>query len=436
MPSSLQKWMHTSRPGSAVLRLGHRFPAVRGFALSMMDSLFLLNSELSTGRASFDPDKKTMLICMHDASISGAPVLGLNLASHFAENYNLVVLLLSGGPLVDDFAEVSVAVASPRSGTMRDASPLLLARALFTRIKRRFGLDLVIANSVECAGVVQAARANAIPSLSLVHEFAEYAHPQRLRTTLSEADRIVFSSELAARSAASAPGFDSSKIVVIPQGRSKVPTRAEDRPYSTFLQKPVCADDIICIGCGSIEMRKGTDLFISTAINALRKNARLRFIWVGDGYRPDSDIRFSFWLREQIERSGFRDRIDIIPALSGAPLLELYRAAGMMFLSSRLDPLPNVAIDALHEGLPVVCFDRASGLVEYVSTDPDLKNLVVTYLDTDAASGAICRLADDPQMRKTVSERSMELSNLLFDMNKYILALQGQLTDILKRKQN
>ncbi len=435
MPSFAQKWMHSSRVGSAVLRLGHRFPALRGLGLSMMDGLSLLNCRLAAGKAAFDPHRKTLLICMHDASISGAPVLGLNLASRFSRHYNIVVLLLSGGPLADDFARVCVAVASPRSGSMRDASPALLSRMLFARIKRRFGLDLIIANSVECAVAVQAAGMNAIPCLSLVHEFAEYAHPQRLRATLSQADRIVFSSELAARSAATTPGFDRDRIAIIPQGRSEIPARAEDRPYSSFLQKPVGENEIICLGCGSVEMRKGTDLFIATAITALRKNARLRFVWVGDGYRPDSDIRFSFWLREQIERSGFRDRIDILPALSGSPLLQLYRAASMMFLSSRLDPLPNVAIDALHEGLPVVCFDHASGLVEYVRTDPVLKTLVATYLDTEAASGAICRLADDPELRRSASERSRKLSKSLFDIDDYVLALQGHLTDIQKGKE-
>lgn len=435
MPSFVQKWMHSSRAGSAVLRLGHRFPALRRLGISMLDNLSLLNCRLAVGKAAFDPRRKTLLICMHDASISGAPVLGLNLASRFSRHYNIVVLLLSGGPLVDDFARVCVAVASPRSGSMRDVSPALLSRLLLARIKRRFGLDLIIANSVECAVAGQAAKMNAVPCLSLVHEFAEYAHPQRLRATLCDADRIVFSSELAARSAAGTAGFDRKKLAVIPQGRSEVPAGAEDRRYAAFLQKPVDEGDIICLGCGGVEMRKGTDLFIATAITALRKNARLRFIWAGDGYRPDSDIRISFWLREQIERSGFRDRIDIIPALSGPALLELYRAAGMMFLSSRLDPLPNVAIDALHEGLPVVCFDRASGLVEYLCTDPVLKDLVVTYLDTDAASTSICRLADDTKLRNETSSRSMALANLLFDMNKYIIALQGHLADIHKGKE-
>ena len=38
------------------------------------------------------------------------------------------------------------------------------------------------------------------------------------------------------------------------------------------------------------------------------------------------------------------------------------RLADTLLLPSRLDPLPNVAVDALCEGLPVICFARTTGI--------------------------------------------------------------------------
>ncbi|TBC92949.1 glycosyltransferase [Rhizobium leguminosarum] len=434
MFSFITRWMHSSSTGSALLRVAHKFPRMRELVLTFMDNISVFTCRLKMGKVTFDPGKPTLLLCVHEASISGAPVLGLNLASKFSDEFNVVCMMLSGGALAENFASLCTATIAPRSGSVRDASPALLERVILTRVSQKFGLDAVLTNSVECAAVVRSASIARIPCLSLIHEFSEYSDPRRLTDTLALADKVVFSSEILARSARSSSGFDDSKLVILPQGRSDPPASSKGESYTAYLTRPIDAQEILCIGCGRVEMRKGPDLFISTAMAALRRNNKLRFVWIGDGYKPKSDIHYGFWLKDQILRSGHDNNIEIIPALSGPHLVDLFRDAGMMLLSSRLDPLPNVALDALHEGVPTVCFDRASGLVEYFQTDPVLKALVVPYLDTNAASETICNLVGDAERRSAVSERCVLLARSLFDMNDYVKKLNWHLADIRKGK--
>jgi glycosyltransferase involved in cell wall biosynthesis len=57
--------------------------------------------------------------------------------------------------------------------------------------------------------------------------------------------------------------------------------------------------------------------------------------------------------------------------------LTVYKRADLFFLSSRLDPLPNVAIDAAMHGMPVIFSDQASVCAEIVNTSPATRELVV-----------------------------------------------------------
>ena len=97
------------------------------------------------------------------------------------------------------------------------------------------------------------------------------------------------------------------------------------------------------------------------------------------------------YLDEQIERSGLADVFFFIEEIED--LERIYDQADIYFLSSRLDPLPNVAIDSALRGIPVICFDQASGMAEILAEAADTRELIVPYLDAGAAAQLICDLA-------------------------------------------
>ena len=430
----VKRWIRTSRVGAAGLRVGRRHPALRRWGLSVFGNLAILSCRISAGGVAFDASKRTLVLVVHNASVSGAPILGLNLASQFSSSYNVIVMMLTGGALARELAMAGVAAAKPRFGSMREASAALLGYVVLARIRRAYGLDVVVANSVECAVAVAGANSVGVPCLSLIHEFAEYADPHHLALTVGHSDRIVFSAQIVANSVLSLHPIDDERRSVIPQGRSAVPSSRPATGYQTHLSRPIQPDEILCIGCGRAEMRKGTDLFISAAIGALKRSSKLRFLWVGEGNGDDRYPNYRFWLKNHISRSGSTDHIEFVPPLSGPDLQDLFRDAKIMFLSSRLDPLPNLAIDAMHEGVPVVCFEKATGLAEYLATDPVLKALIVPYLDTGAAVKVIVDLAQDIELRDAMSRSSLLAANSLFDMTRYVEKLHLNLTEILTKR--
>jgi len=89
-------------------------------------------------------------------------------------------------------------------------------------------------------------------------------------------------------------------------------------------------------------------------------------------------------------------------------------------MCSRLDPQPNVGIDALTRGLPTVCFENASGTAEILYADPETRPLVVPYLDAHAAADVICRFATDPAALATIGAATARVGRSAYNMETYV----------------
>ncbi len=127
------------------------------------------------------------------------------------------------------------------------------------------------------------------------------------------------------------------------------------------------------------------------------------------------------YLREQIKRANVADTVVFLPET--ADLHSFYESANAFLLSSRLDPLPNVAIDAMTLGIPVVCFDAASGIAELLKAQNDLNFLVVPYLDVSSAAGVLAQLASDRALLESTKTSTMKLARERFDMRSYVAKL-------------
>lgn len=426
---------------SAVARkIARRFPRVKSAVLKMSYAAALWQiNPLAKGGKTYDKSLKTVILCVHDGSFTGAPVLGWNLARGLSETHNVICIMLHGGKLAADFMPFCVGFVVPMAGSIADADPQAFANRILRPIRSAFGLDYVVANSVESEIAVSAAAILDIPSLSLIHEFAEYTYPPRLIKVLNSADRVVFSSQLLASSARGATGLVLPHALIAPQGKCLLPAH-DNQQHSSHLASLLAdhkdGETFLCIGCGHVQIRKGVDLFIAAATQVLAKGVKAKFVWVGDGYDPERDYFLSVWLKDQIQRGGHAEGITILPALSAADLNTLYERADAMFLSSRLDPLPNVAIDALSAGVPVVCFDNASGFSDYFQEDAMLQQLVVPYFDFIAAAEKIYEVAMSRELRDNLSQSARALAKRRFDMDAYVKLLLDCLEEVSTTPKN
>jgi glycosyltransferase involved in cell wall biosynthesis len=309
------------------------------------------------------------------------------------------------------------------------------ASRLARRLEEIYRPLYVIANSVETRALVPALTQEGVPVIALVHEFSAYTKPAgSLQLLYERAAEIVFSADIVRRSSeADYPFLRLRHTHVLAQGPSEVPrssmptsdpkqTEAERRIRSQ-LRPDGAKDDLVVVGMGFVDWRKGVDLFIATATALLARESQtpVRFIWVGQGYRVVDAIDVSCYLSEQVTRSHLGNRFEFMDAVEDVE--SIYKEADVLFLSSRLDPLPNVSIDAVLRGIPVVCFAEATGMAEILASSDKTRELVVPHLDVGAAAALIGSLAADGDKLRRLSDAVRELCRARFDMGAYVLAL-------------
>ena len=95
-----------------------------------------------------------------------------------------------------------------------------------------------------------------------------------------------------------------------------------------------------------------------------------------------------------------------------------------MLLSSRLDPLPNVAIDSFFNKLPVVCFSETTGIAEILENFGLGDTCVANYLDINDMANKVGRLAQSAEMRRKVVEQAGSQAREIFNMNHYVDQLE------------
>jgi ubiquinone/menaquinone biosynthesis C-methylase UbiE/glycosyltransferase involved in cell wall biosynthesis len=409
-------------------RLGHYLETGRAEgrrALPIADTLMLPVAEI-------EPDRPTVLMLIHEASRTGAPILGWNIARALRGKVNVVAIIMREGPLKNAFAEVAAAVVCCGESEIFGA---VEASRLARRLVEMYRPLYVIANSVETRGLVPGFTDRGVPVIALVHEFSGYTKPAAsLQQLYERATEVVFPAEIVRRSSEIDYAFLRLRHTrILPQGPSEVPSSRvpSGDPQQTETKRSIRSrlrpqgawDDLVVVGMGFVDWRKGVDLFIATATAILARDpdAAVRFIWIGHGYRVADSVDVSCYLSEQVRRSSLGDRFDLMDAVED--IESIYKEADVLFLSSRLDPLPNVSIDAALRGIPVVCFAEASGMAEILTSNEETRELVVPHMDVGAAATLIGSLAADGDKLRRLGHAVRELARARFDMGAYVIAL-------------
>ena len=313
------------------------------------------------GAIPYDPDKPTCLICTHEFSGTGAPMVALQMAQSAARTHNVVVAGLRAGRLLPRMVETATFVlwTETPSADFDVYNPAITNQ-----------ISIAILNSVECFNFQPFLIERGIPFACYLHEFTDYSLPASKNTATSWfADRIVFSSETVRKSwlpVFADTHFDIERDSdIIPQ--SPLIAGAVDHDdyvaarerVSKLIGEPIGTRRVV-YGAGQAQWRKGTDIFVMAAVEARRDPSTI-FIWIGDGMNHE-DFSFGVWLDKHLREAGANSpggNLFVLPA--GPYYHDICRAADTLFLSSRLDPLPNVVFDAVQMGCGVVIFSGASG---------------------------------------------------------------------------
>lgn len=383
----------------------------------------------STSGPFFDPKKETVLIVSPQAARTEETTLALNIAQHLKNTYNIITALAGEGDLIGAFQAISAKTLAFGPDL---SDPVDLAHALSMAL-RNHKIKYAIVNSIASRLFVEPLSASFVAVVLLMHEFSADSRPRDdVAEALGWATEVIFPAHLVADSARrDIPFLLDRDLRVIPPGQSLIPDqegRAGDPGSDGLLRqmRPSPEDaSFVVLGAGNVEFKKGVDIFLSVAAATLTQNmARpVRFVWVGDGYDPERDVHYSAYLAEQIRRSNLSDSVVLarsIPDLRGA-----FSAADVFFVSSRLDPLTGVSIDAALHGLPVLCFEEASGMAELLKQEPGTSSSVVPHLDVQAAAEFLVTLARDEPKRRTLGASTRALAQGLLDRRGYVERLDA-----------
>ena len=379
---------------------------------------------------------KTVAIVIHEASFTGAPILAWNLARDLGKDHNVIIISLRRGQMEQELLMICTSLITPeelnRDFEHNQVVPIL--KKLLTKSP----IQWAITNSIETWRWPKILRRLGVPSVMLIHEFATYStEPNAFHEACLWASRVVFSSHLTHQDMKRVyPALSEVPIDLIPQGQCQIPGRAE-RPESTELttepfdlsllpdlknmHDPEWLQEcLVIMGSGTLAPRKGPDIFISVCSSVVQQQSSkpILCLWLA-GPDKTSDYKSTrMWCDDQIRRSDMQGRIVIIHAHQHYDAL--MKRADLFLMTSRLDPLPNVTLDALHNGVPTLTFDKASGTASWLESDSWLKQrCVAPYLKTEEMARQANYLIDNVTEREETGERILKLANNKFSITQY-----------------
>lgn len=356
------------------------------------DTLANLRARQHAGGQRFDPGRPTCLITAHELVKTGAPMVSVALAREAAQSYNVIFAALHDGPLLDaarEHACTVVVTAQPHEDFPYFEGEVFSA------------IDFAVLNSVESYPFSRMLVARDIPFAAYLHEYTEYTRPPYKRARIALfADLLVFSSDhvrASWRNLFADIDFDETRDSTIVAQRAltiggvDAGTMAAARSRLSRLIGRDCSTARIVCGAGLAQWRKGTDIFAMTSQICRHRDPETIFIWIGDGLNHE-DLNFGVWTGYHLKQAGMNDpkgNLFFLPAGDCYP--DVLAAADAMFVSSRLDPLPNVVFDALKAGCRAVIFAGSTGFAdpEYRSSD---HIVAVEYGNPEAAATALLSL--------------------------------------------
>jgi glycosyltransferase involved in cell wall biosynthesis len=298
-------------------------------------------------------DKTALVLVGHDAQPHGAQLLLLNLAKHYAQvcGFEVHVLLLGAGRLVQDYQKIA-------DVTLANDKP---SAANFIKRMAARGAREAIVNSAAAARLVPALRAAGLRVTLLIHEMpkllAEYNLQIAAKMGAQAADNVVFASKFGGSAFCGALDIRLPDAVILPQGNYQNISFDPARRTAMRQQLGIADNAFLVLGLGFGDFRKGFDLFLQIASKSLTTNANIHFAWVGE-IQPTlktylADEIAAARATRKFHLAGFSETVE-----------DVYAAADIFALTSREDPYPTVALEALAAGIPVVAFEGAGGIPE------------------------------------------------------------------------
>lgn len=278
----------------------------------------------------------------------------------------------------------------PRIGMM--LQPIAMAYAVLRELRRNAlggdSFDVVDAHYFYPDGVAAAhvARTLGLPLVitargSDVNTIAQIRGPRRAILRVAEqADSVIAVSEALRRSICDM-GVDPEKTLVLRNGVDTTVFRPSERE-STRIRLGAGSEPLV-VSVGNLVPEKGHDLIVA----AIARLPTARLVILGDG--PERRA-----LEALAQRLGVSARVAFVANMSQRELASFYSAADILALGSTREGWPNVLLEAMACGTPVVATD-VGGVREIIRNE--VAGRIVSERAPDAMAAAIGELLESPR---------------------------------------
>ena len=375
----------------------------------------------------------TALFLSHDVSRSGAPLMLLNFLRWFRRTHDMRLRILAGksGDLLPEFAElgeVDCFEAEPSFAYRAlhalnlyptQASRGQIASHLAVLRQTLIGCDirLIYANSVASARMVQFLSFLDCPVICHVHELDVSIRALQapgldiIGLLKARTSRYIAVSDAVKANLVDRHGVPASKIdVVLGLGPPPADHGVESfQPRDIRHELAIPAEARIVCGCGSIEPRKGTDLFLDVAVHAAasRRGPAVHFVWVG-GRSREVDL-----MRRQAASLGLSGVVHFVGQT--ADVAPYFEASELVLLTSREESLSLVMLEAALRCKPIICFEGSGHPPEFVR---DGNGLAIAGFDPRKMAETLMEALADSELCWRMGESARQKVTDRYDFNR------------------
>jgi len=376
-------------------------------------------SSLSSWQDERQQSTRRIIMIVHDAHSHGAQQNALHmirtLRTHF--NYSVEIILLGEGPMWPDF-EREGRVHNFTSGITGTKVQLDHLKSLHDE-----GIEAAICNTTVTGSMALMLKESGFRVVSLVHEMSsllrEYGLEKQASAIGEHADVVVFASRIVQESFLQHVKNIKGRSLIHPQGLYKAPVITAEK---SNIHKKIRAELKLSEQCklvlavGWADLRKGIDIFERVATRVVAEMEDVAFIWLGC-----EDKSLLHWFGQDNEKLGYKERIQLMPRVENVG--DYYMSADLLLLPSREDPFPSVVLEAMSYGLPVVCFDGATGVTDLLERNC---GVILPYLNEQAMSQAVIELLENKEKCIELGRQGQEIIKKEFNWVDYIHFLVEQ----------
>lgn len=369
-----------------------------------------------------------ILFIGHDASLTGAPKSLLLIIENICKKYNepISIILKEGGPLEEEYLKLGKVFIWEKKWYYEKNIFTRLKNRLLNNNKRNQNIILkylyknkpkVIFNNTVVNGVI-------------LEKLSQFNTPVISR--IPELETVMKIYQVRFNSTNKVLKYSSNFITPSLSGKNNlidnfnIASEKIEVAYGTILKKTnhtivnnkvelnkigIPKDSFVVGACGGLGWRKGSDLFLKVAKH-LSEFEKIVFVWIGVDETQASYLEFVY----EIKKLNLQYKIFTVPYEKD--IHKYYQLMDVFLMTSREDPFPLVNLEAMVNGIPVICFKDSGGSEELVDAS---SGFVVPYADTEKMAQKVKDIFSQPKLKDKLSKGALKrsdkfISNKAFDV--------------------